>query len=197
MLVTLIMSSGNAMYVYNHVDPVTTIIAFCKIRYYVIQSISMMYRWSLTAACFDRYALSSSNVRLRNFSCVYIARRVVAIIVLAWIVLRVHILLFHSIRNGICGPRYSIATALYHSIFTTITGCILPILFMSIFTLLTYRNLVLKQKRRQFIIRQKRDEINEVMYSQRIRDIQVLALLLTQVFLYIIATTPLMIWLFL
>ncbi|CAF1287354.1 unnamed protein product [Adineta steineri] len=196
MLITLIMSSGNAIYAYNHVDPVTTIIAFCKIRYYVIQSTSMMYRWSLTAACFDRYALSSSNVRLRNFSRVYIARRVVIIIVLAWIVLPVHILLFHSIRNGICGPRYSIATALYHSIFTTITGCILPILFMSIFTLLTYRNLVLKQKRRQFIIRQKRDEINEVMNSQRIRDIQVLALLLTQVFLYIIATTPLMIWLF-
>ncbi|CAF1389214.1 unnamed protein product, partial [Adineta steineri] len=50
--------------------------------------------------------------------------------------------------------------------------------------------------RRQFIIRQKRDGINEVLNSQRIRDIQVLALLLTQVFLYIIATTPLMIWLF-
>ncbi|CAF4424794.1 unnamed protein product, partial [Adineta steineri] len=61
MLITLIMSSGNAIYAYNHVDPVTTIIAFCKIRYYVIQSTSMMYRWSLTAACFDRYALSSSN----------------------------------------------------------------------------------------------------------------------------------------
>jgi hypothetical protein len=196
MLITLIMAAGHAIYALNHVDPVTSVLAFCKMRYYVIQSSSMMYRWSLTAACFDRYALSSPNVRLRNIARVYIARRVVAVIVSVWIVLPVHILIFHTIRAGVCGPLYSIATALYHSIFTTITGCILPISLMVIFTLLIHRNLVLKQKRRQLTLGQRREEGNELANFHRTRDQQVVVMLFAQVFVYTVGTTPLMIWLF-
>jgi hypothetical protein len=138
MLITLIIASGHAIYALNHVDPLSTILAFCKMRYYVIQSSSMMYRWSISAVCFDRYAVSSSSARLRNFARIPITRRVIAVIVCLWLVLPVHILIFHSIRGVACGPTYSIATALYHSIFTTIMGCIIPISFMLMFCLLTY-----------------------------------------------------------
>ena len=47
------------MYVLNHPDPNTTIVAYCKMRIYLNQVVSLTYRWSLTAACLDRYALLS------------------------------------------------------------------------------------------------------------------------------------------
>lgn len=190
------MAAGHAIYAFNHEDPVTTILAFCKMRYYVIQSTSMMYRWNLSAACFDRYALSSAKVRLRNFATVRIARRVAAIIVCLWIVLPVHILIFHTIKAGVCGPLYNIVTAFYHSIFTTINGCIIPIGVMIVFTLLTYRNLLLKQKRWQSVKGNHRNDRNEVENAHRIRDQQVLIILLAQVVLFMFGTTPLMLWLF-
>jgi hypothetical protein len=196
MLITVIMASGHAIYALNHVDPLSTILAFCKIRYYVIQSSSMMYRWSLSAACFDRYALSSANAHLRKFAATNVARRVVAIIVCIWLVLPIHILIFHSIRANACGPTYSVATALYHSIFTTIAGCIVPISFMLAFCLLTYRNLILKRKRHQHIIGQNKEEDDELSNLHRTRDHQVLLILLFQVFVFTLGTTPLMMWLF-
>ena len=196
MLITLIMAAGDAIYAFNHSDPMTTILAFCKMRYYVIQSTSMMYRWNLSVACIDRYALSSAKARLRNLCTVRIARRVAITIVCLWIFLPVHILIFHTIKSGVCGPFYSIATALYHSIFTTINGCIIPILSMTIFTLLTYHNLLLKQKRRQLAGGQQPNDRNQVENVHRARDQQVLIVLPVQVVLYILGTTPLMFWLF-
>lgn len=68
MLITVLMTGEHVIYAFNHDDPVLTILVFCKMRYYIIQSSSMMiYRWNLSLTCFDHYALSSSNVRLTNF----------------------------------------------------------------------------------------------------------------------------------
>jgi len=196
MLITLIIAAGHAIYAFHNSDPLITILAFCKLRYYIIQSTSMMYRWNLSAACFDRYALSSAKARLRNFSTVHIARRISISIVCLWIVLPIHTLIFHTIKSGLCGPFYSSATALYHSIFTTINGCIIPILLMTIFILLTYRNLLLKQKRLKLTRQQNAHDTNKIEHNYRARDHQVLIILLIQVILYILGTTPLMFWLF-
>jgi small-conductance mechanosensitive channel len=196
MLINLGFGIGPTMYALNHADPTTTILAFCKMRIYVLQSSSMMYRWAFTVACFDRYALSSASVRLRNFARVHIARRVVTVIVCLWLVLPVHGPIFYQISASGCGIFNNKIAALYHSIFTTMNGCIFPIVIMIICTLLIYRNLVLKRQRRQVHDNRPISKQNEINRSQRARDQQVLIMLLVQVFVYIISITPLMIMFF-
>jgi flagellar biosynthesis protein FlhB len=192
MAINLSMGSGAALYALDHVDPVLTIVAFCKMRLYILQSTSMMYRWCLVMASFDRYALSSINARLRNFAKVHTARRVVLVIVALWFVLPVHILIFYNLRNGNCGILYSYAAALYHSLFTTIAGSVLPVLLMATAALLIYRNLVLKQKRREQNMNQRLEVGNETGNLDRKRDQQVLLMLLAQVIVYVVLITPLM-----
>jgi hypothetical protein len=67
---------------------------------------------------------------------------------------------------------------------------------MIIFTLLIYHNLILKQKRRFTMGQRNEQRNNKVPNLQRTRDQQVLIILLIQVFVFTVATTPLMIWLF-
>jgi uncharacterized membrane protein YbaN (DUF454 family) len=193
MLINLGIGIGPTMYSLNHADPTTTILVFCKIRIYVLQSTSMMYRWSLAVASFDRYATSSANVRLRNFANVHIAHHVIALIVCIWLMLPIHAPIFYQLRVGGCGIFNNEVAALYHSIFTTVFGCILPVLTMTLFAILLYHNLSLKQQRLENNNHQQSENQNEVRRWQHKCDQQVLVMLLIQVFVYIISITPLMI----
>ncbi len=192
MAVNLSMGTGAAIYPLNHVDPTLTVLAFCKMRLYVLQSSSMMYRWFLVMASFDRYALSSTNVRLRNLAKVRVARRVVLVVVPLWIVLPFHILVFYNLRQGSCGILFNYPAALYHSLFTTITGSVLPVLLMATCALLIHRNLVAKRQRRQQHGNQPLGVENEAQILQRKLDQQVLLMLLVQVVVYVVLITPLM-----
>jgi hypothetical protein len=58
---------------------------------------------------------------LRNFAEIYIARLIVAINVVLWLVLPVHNLIFYTIEEGICSSSYSLATQYYHSMLVLIT----------------------------------------------------------------------------
>jgi hypothetical protein len=152
----------------------------------------MMYRWCLVMASFDRYALSSSSVRLRNFAKVHVAYRVISVIVAIWFVLPVHILIFYNLRQGNCGILYSYAAALYHSLFTTITGSVLPVSLMATSTVLTRRNLMLKQQRREQNRNQPLEAEITVENMQRRRDQHIILMLFTQVLVYVVLITPLM-----
>jgi hypothetical protein len=188
MLIHIIIAFGLYLYTLNHINPVTSIVSICKMRYYILQSTAMIYRWYLTIACFDRFALSSTNVRLRNFAKIQIARRVVIIITIIWIILPIYSLVFYNIRNNTCGIFFNIAASLYHSIFITLTASIFPVLIMNICALLTRRNLALKRERRQRNVLQKRNE--EKFQSKR--DQQVLIMLFIQMMFYGITILPLM-----
>ncbi|CAF1049505.1 unnamed protein product [Adineta steineri] len=183
MIPNLGLGIGSSMYTLDHVDPNTTILAFCKLRIYLSQVVALTYRWSLTAACIDRYALSSTNARLRNFAKVYVARRVIGVIVIVWLILPVHTLIFYNIRAGACGILYDTGVALYHSIFTTMVSCILPTIIMFSCALLIRRNLARKRQRHQLTVN---------LQAER-RDQQLLVMLFTQVIVYIISVIPLMI----
>lgn len=183
---------GLYLYALDHVDPVTSMPVFCKMRIYVLQSSALTYRWCLTVACFDRYAITAINVRLRNIARVSIAHRVVIMIIVAWIVLPMHSLIFYNLRETTCGIIYSSAAALYHSIFTTVVAAILPTSIMATCALLIYRNLIRKQQRRQCIGLQERAGKNETNRLESKRDQQVLLMLLTQAIVYVGTTTPLM-----
>jgi hypothetical protein len=153
-----------------------------------------MYRWYLVAASLDRYALSSNSVRLRNFVEMYIARRVVVINAILWLVLPIHNLIFYNIKDGVCGSFYSIGTQYYHGIFTILAGCVLPASIMIISAFLTHRNLVLKRKRRQMIVIQQKEVNSDIEDIQRKRDRQVLITLISQVIVFVITAMPWMIY---
>lgn len=96
-------------------------------------------------------------------------------------ILPVHGPIVYQIRFNQCG------------IFTTVFGCILPVLFMILFAFLIYHNLVLKRQRLQTQTSQVTENLNEIQRLQRKRDQQVLIMLLIQVFVYIISILPLII----
>jgi len=152
-----------------------------------------MYRWCLVAACFDRYALTSTNVHLRDFAKFRIAYRVIAVIIIIWLILPIHVPIFFNIKDGKCFPVDSIAVAIYHSIYTIITGSVLPVSIMIVCAVLTRHNLVLKrQTRRQLSINQQ----NNNEYVQRKRDQQVVAMLLIQALVFVVTQTPWMLFFF-
>jgi hypothetical protein len=187
-------SISTTLYAINHPDPNLTIVAYCKIRFYLNQWCSMTYRWCLSMACIDRYALSSTNIRLRNFSKVNIARGVAAGIVIIWLLIPIYTLVYYNLRSGSCGILYDDGVALFHSLFTTITGAFLPMTIMITCAVLIHRNLVLKRERRQLNVRQSTQERDESQNLQRKRDRQVLVMLLTQAIFYVIVTAPLMVF---
>ncbi|CAF1229236.1 unnamed protein product [Adineta steineri] len=186
-LIHITIALGLYLYTLDNVDPLG-IAVICKLRFYIVQSTAMMYRWCLTIACFDRYALSSADVRLRKFANVKIARRVVVAIILIWLVLTLHIPIFYNTINHICIIYNNIFASLYHSAFLTLTGCIIPISCMAICTLLIHRNLTLKRQRRQ----QNAPKAKENEKLQSRRDQQVLIMLLVQMIFYSITIIPLM-----
>ncbi|CAF1437024.1 unnamed protein product [Adineta ricciae] len=192
MILNLGLGMSSTMYALDHPDPLITNVTFCKLRIYLNQFVALTYRWSLTAACFDRYLLSSTNIRLRQFARIYVARRVVGIIVLIWLILPVHALVLYNLSAGICGILNNIAGSLYHSIFTTMASCILPSSIMFICVFRIRHNLAEKERRRQPISHLQTAR-SILQHSNRKRDRQVLAMLFAQVLMYFITVVPLMI----
>ncbi|CAF0802534.1 unnamed protein product [Adineta steineri] len=195
--VTMLIQAGfaGATYMYSvyYPNPIVTIGVYCKIWFYTNQSVSMMFRWMLTAACLDRYALSSTNARLRHYANIKNTRLTVIIIVIVWIILPIPLLVLDGVRAGTCNVIYGYAASLYNNIFTMINGYVIPIITMTICSLLIQKNLANKRERRHINIHQPQGENNK-QYLERRRDQQALVMLFAQIFVYFILTTPWMIY---
>ncbi|CAF0759704.1 unnamed protein product [Adineta steineri] len=187
----------SCIYTIHYADPSVTSVFYCKFRNYLQIFAYMIMRWSLAFACLDRVALSSSNIRWHSFSKVHVAYRVVAIMIVTWLILPVPSLFYYNIKGPICAAIYNRATQYYHPIFIIITGFIIPVSIMIISAFLIYNNLVKKRKRRQLMnTQQQQQEIrNQTNNQQRKRDRQVLWILLCQSIAYICATIPWLIYL--
>ncbi len=61
------------------------------------------YRWSLAAACLDRYVFTSTKAWLRNFAKVHISYYVIAKIIGILAVISVILLVFDNLKDGVCG----------------------------------------------------------------------------------------------
>jgi hypothetical protein len=161
---------------------------FCKVRSYIGQSTAMLCRWLLTIACIDRCLLTSTNARLRLFSTVSIARKVVLILFIIWLIVPVHMLIFVDVRKIgyiVCMMSTS-GAAFYHTIYTIIAGGLMPSFIMLICTKIIWTSVQLKRQRRQTIISNTRRN------SRDKRDIQVLLMLLLQVIIFILFNFPYM-----
>jgi hypothetical protein len=145
----------------------------------------MLCRWLLTIACIDRCLLTSTNARHRNFSTVSIARKVVLILFILWLIIPIHMLIFTIVRRAgyITCMMSTSGAAFYHTIYTIIAGGFIPSFIMLVCTKIIWTSLQLKRQRRQTIILNTRENR---------RDIQVLLMLLLQVIIFILFNFPYM-----
>ena len=189
MLAQLMLVSILHIYSFDHTNPLTYMLAFCKIRPYLVQVTSMVYRWGLIAASFDRFVMSSASPRLRRLASVYIARRVTGVIVFIWLVLPIYILVLYDIRSRICGVFNNYVGSLFVTIFTFVNTFGIPPPLMIVFTLLIRRNMAKKRLRRR-ILTNPQQTTNTNDRLQRKRDQQALRMLFAQIFVFVGTTTP-------
>jgi hypothetical protein len=187
-LVLLAVGIGPVMYSLDHPDPLTQTLIFCKVRGYVFQICLMFSRWFVAFACIDRYALSSSSVRLRTFANARIAYRAIITTIVFWSIVSTHRLIFYEIKGNICGIVTNTGAAIYQTLYVTIGGGIFPATIMIICALLIRRNLVNKRQRRQ--LQSIAVYSTEQQRQQESMDKQVLNLLFIQIVCYIVFTTP-------
>ncbi|CAF2674697.1 unnamed protein product [Rotaria sp. Silwood2] len=164
---------------------------FCRLQGYIMNAALQMSRYLILMASFDRFALCSTNAYLRKFCNVHIARRyIIPSIILIWLIISLHVPIWITFEDNVCG--FIGLVAKYEIIYSIIMIGIIPPGLMFLFSLLIFRNLKLRQRRRQihpFIIGNSIPPINRNRYAQ-IRDQHVLAMLLVQVFAYVVSSTP-------
>ena len=174
----------------HYPDPYTTNTVFCKIRIYVLQVTGMLFRWCLVPACFDRYALTSDSANLREFAKVSVAYRVIGVLIIIWLLFPLHTVIFFYANGVRCHALGNLTVAVYHGIYTILTGSILPVSIMITCAILIRRNIVRQYQRRCRLVQQSHNN-NIQKYRKHIQ--QIFLMLLLQVVLYVITQTPWMI----
>lgn len=129
-----------AIYSANHVDPQTTSLVWCKIRSYLFNALLMIYRWSKMAACVDRAAMCSRHAWIRNFSEARVARRVILIFTIVWLLVPIHLAVYYRIERGRCVPESGVYAKFFSGYSILISGWSPPII-MAVFGWIAYRNL--------------------------------------------------------
>ncbi|CAF5007746.1 unnamed protein product [Rotaria sp. Silwood1] len=129
----------SSLYGIDHPDPIHLLVAFCKLKFYGPHVLLMLSRSFKIASCIDRWALTSSNVRIRSFSQPKIARNVIIFLMLIWPIIPIFLAILSNIYSGRCSQPsyYAFPISMYSFIFV---GS-LPPLLMFLFGLLTWRNL--------------------------------------------------------
>ena len=107
---------------------------YCKIFLYFQHYLLNVVRTYTVLACIDRYVLCSTNARIRQFSSILLARKLVIIMTVVWLIIPLHISFYYGrILSGQCGVSgiYGIFFSIYSAI---VTGghLILMIIFSSL-----------------------------------------------------------------
>ncbi|UJR34722.1 hypothetical protein I4U23_027499 [Adineta vaga] len=193
MLFNLLIYSIPTIYGYYYTNPLTYNIPFCKFRSYFNHITSVIFRLILSAASFDRFALSSSNVRLRNLANVKFAYRVIASIIILVLLVHIYMLIVYNIKSNTCYNSLDPIGITLVSIFALINNSFLPTILMIIFTIFIRKNLVAKRERRQggFIQQTRIDQNDEIQFK---RDQQVLRMLFGQIIAFFVITSPYMVY---
>jgi hypothetical protein len=157
-----------------HDDPTDKSLILCKVRFYFSHIFGQMARYFLLLACFDRYWMTKSIHPRNDIQRSIIAKRLVCIISVVWIILGSHQLIFMKISHG----QWQIYFIL-NQIYLIISVSILPPVFMSILAILTYEQI--KESRRQ--IQPKFDQSN--VFILRRKDREFLLMIFMKIFLYI------------
>jgi hypothetical protein len=159
---------------YN-LDPTQRINSLCKIRFYLRYSTITLSTWFILLACIDRYISSSSNINIRLWSSVPLAKRIVCVTgIICFIIPYTQVFYCYTVTSThVCTYENSICKLL-NDVILLICNSGLPPLLMVLISVLTIRN---------------------VKYSNRItagrrRDTQLIRILFIQVFILVLFSIP-------
>jgi hypothetical protein len=120
-----------------------TVFILCKFRYYILHTFDLISLTCICMAIFDRYLISSREVRLRQMSTV--KKRTKQIILSIIIIYSFHSipigLYFDVSNNGRCFIISTKYLYYYLWVFQIFLHSIIPIIFLTIFGLLTFKEL--------------------------------------------------------
>ena len=143
--ILLISAMSTNLYSFYNIDPLTYSLAYCKIRFYLINSLFMISRTYIVLAYVDRYTLCSSHAHIRAFSRCQVAFRLIPIVIIGWIIIPIYVVIFNTIdTNRFIMPGFY---RIFYAIYSAICSGILPPSLMITFGLLARRNLRLMRKR--------------------------------------------------
>lgn len=128
-----------ALYVLDYGDPTVRSIFLCKFRIYFGHILGQIGRYLAVVACIDRYMWTKNYAHARFMNRPTISRYIIGIVILIWLILPIHIVIFMTITNDSCGP--SGIYYIIYQIYITITLGLLPPILMSLFAFLAYYNM--------------------------------------------------------
>ncbi|CAF0852573.1 unnamed protein product [Adineta steineri] len=117
------------------IDPSTYNLAYCRIRYFILNISLFLSIWFVTLAGIDRYCVSSRNIRRRQLSNVKYARYIVVLTTLFFLVLYCHELVFFTIEQLSTGPfcyAQSGTYRIFHDFLYFVVYCLIPPIIMII-----------------------------------------------------------------
>ncbi|CAF0843170.1 unnamed protein product [Adineta ricciae] len=137
-LLTRIMFDG-----YHYRVTLNNVLIFCKLRFYVLHTFDLISLICICMATFDRYLVSSRKVRLRKLST---RRQQTKLIILFLVVLiglhSVPVMIFFNVSStGKCTILSTNYLYYYLCTIQIVLHGIIPIIFLSIFGLLTFKQL--------------------------------------------------------
>ncbi|UJR11396.1 hypothetical protein I4U23_015576 [Adineta vaga] len=168
-------------------DPTNTNTIWCIIRNWLTYPALCLVLWFIVLSSFDRFLISSHNVRIRRMSNTSAAKKTILFTILCFFLIYAHMPFFYrAIRLGtlnICTVQSS-EYIIFSNILFVMVFCLLPILFMVIFGTLTFIN-----------VRTIRNRINPQFNNtrqERIRanDRQLTRMLLSQVLITTLLSVP-------
>lgn len=129
-----------AIYSANHPDPQNTSLIWCKIRSYLFNALLMLYRWYKMAACIDRAAICNRHARIRAFTDIRMAYRVILIITIIWLLIPIHLAVYFQIESDRCTAERGTYAKFFSAYSIVISGWSPPIV-MIVFGTIAYVNL--------------------------------------------------------
>ena len=133
-LITRIVTAANGF------DLTRTSLIWCKARAFFAGSLSPI---SLTCSCLatiDQYLVTSKHVHVRACSNIRWAHRIIIIITIIWCIHGIFGPVFYNITSVRCTSTNSVY-ADYSAIYVIVIICAIPVLLLTVFGCLTYRNL--------------------------------------------------------
>ncbi|CAF1239303.1 unnamed protein product [Rotaria sordida] len=175
-----------------NIDPSSKWSWVCKIRFYAVGFLLMLPRSYMLLAAIDRYLMSISSQH--RFLSHRIALKMILLTCLFWMIICVHNIIYYDIQislngtNPICSnPSGTYSTFLsFYSIL--INGLSMPLL-MTIFTLLTLRNL--KHYRNQI----HNNSLIIILQRRKKQEWSILRMILVQLIVNVILSLPITIYL--
>ncbi|CAF0981524.1 unnamed protein product [Adineta ricciae] len=162
---------------------------FCRIRFYIYYVSMANARYNIIFASADRYFSSSQSINLRQWSSSKVALRLIIIDAIIWILFYIQVLVMYDVQSNKC-RIHSTSFFTYFNYFITFENGLLPIIPMSIFGLLTIRNIHQSKRRIRTTESINGSENGNITLVLR-KETQLHKMLINQVIVYLIFNIPL------